>query len=159
MSDSAPRVMCTRPPGAASALTPSVSSTMNRHGRFGRVLACASTRADQRDVFVDGRVLHDAVPLPNPLADRLAQLGLFLVGHLNVAHLLRALQHRPQLAGRRARRRCEPAPGPSKASVAAPIVAMTEDFMTILRLVYLKVLSFRVPRPAFPGYRSRGRPR
>ena len=36
MSPSAPRVMCTMPPGDAKALTPSVSSTMNVQGSAGR---------------------------------------------------------------------------------------------------------------------------
>jgi hypothetical protein len=38
ISPSAPRVMWMNPPGAAKAFTPSVSSTMNLNGRFGRVL-------------------------------------------------------------------------------------------------------------------------
>ena len=35
--------MWMNPPGAANALTPSVSSTMKVHGRFGRVLFFASS--------------------------------------------------------------------------------------------------------------------
>ena len=67
---SAPRVMWMNPPGAANALTPSVSSTMNVNGRFGRVLFFTSSGADQRHVAVDGRVLHDAVARADLLADR-----------------------------------------------------------------------------------------
>ena len=43
ISASAPRVMWMKPPGAANALTPSVSSTMNVHLSVGRLLADAST--------------------------------------------------------------------------------------------------------------------
>ena len=39
----APRVMWMKPPGAANALTPSVSRTMNVQGRPGRLLEVAST--------------------------------------------------------------------------------------------------------------------
>ena len=49
---SAPRVMCTMPPGAANALTPSVSSTMNSHFRSGRVLACVITEPTRVTYFV-----------------------------------------------------------------------------------------------------------
>ncbi len=40
---SAPRVMWMMPPGDANALTPSVSSTMKVHARFGRSDSFAST--------------------------------------------------------------------------------------------------------------------
>ncbi len=43
ISPSAPRVMCTMPPGDANAFTPSVSRTMNVHFRFGRSDCCASS--------------------------------------------------------------------------------------------------------------------
>ncbi len=48
---SAPFVMWTKPPGAANAFTASVSSTMNVHGRFGRVLVVDEHGADERHVL------------------------------------------------------------------------------------------------------------
>ena len=77
--------MCTNPPGAANALTASVSSTMNVHGRFGLRAGLRQHAADQRDVAVDGGVLHDAVARAHAFADRRAQLLLFGVGDLQLA--------------------------------------------------------------------------
>ena len=85
--------------------------------------------ADQRHVLVDGRVLHDAVPLPNALADRFAQLGLFLVGHLNVAHLLCTLQHRPELTGLPLAGAAEPAAGPEQGQRRGAERDHDRDFM------------------------------
>ncbi len=80
MRASAPRVMCTKPPGAANALTPSVSSTTKVHLSFGRLLADAEHRSDERHVLVDRGVLHDAVLVANLRADLAADLLFFRVG-------------------------------------------------------------------------------
>ena len=74
--------MWMNPPGAAKALTPSVSSTMNRNGRLGP--GARLRGAHQAHVPVDGLVLHDAVPDADLLADSLAEPSLVLVGDLEL---------------------------------------------------------------------------
>ena len=100
ISASAPRVIWMKPPGAANALTPSVSSTMNVNDKLGRVLAWASKVPTRRHVPVDGLVLHHAVAQPDLLADRLAELEFVLVGDLELAKLLRPLEDRAELRSR-----------------------------------------------------------
>ena len=57
---SAPRVMCTMPPGAAKALTPSVSRTMNSQFEIGPRAGLRQHGADEGDVLRHRLVLKDA---------------------------------------------------------------------------------------------------
>ena len=110
ISASAPRVMCTNPPGAANAFTPSVSSTMNCHVRFGRALRLRPAPRRPATRTVDGLVLHDAVALPDALADQCADLVLLLVGDASVSAICLATcrpsdaDQAPELRRRGARR-------------------------------------------------------
>ena len=60
--------------------------------------ALRQRQADQADVAVHAGVLHHAVARANPLADLLAELLLFGVGHLQVADVVRLLGDRQALA-------------------------------------------------------------
>ena len=55
--------MCTKPPGDANALTPSVSSTMKVQASLGRSDSLRHRQADERDVLVHRRILDDAEAL------------------------------------------------------------------------------------------------
>ena len=100
---SAPRVMCTKPPGDANALTPSVSSTMNVQRQVRPLGLLREHRADERDVLVNRRILHDAEPLADLRADVLADLPLFLLGDRSGR---RTSACAPAPAAPSARRRC-----------------------------------------------------
>ena len=80
--------MCTKPPGDANALTPSVSSTMNVHGSFGRSDCCASVVPTS----VTYLWIAGSCTTPNRWrilrADVLADLPFFLVGERQVVELL-----------------------------------------------------------------------
>ena len=76
--------MCTKPPGAANALTPSVSSTTKVHLRFGPAARRRQHGSDERHVLVDRLVLHDAVLVANLRADLAAELLLFVVGERQI---------------------------------------------------------------------------
>ena len=64
---------------------------MNVHASARTRAALCQRGADQRDVAVDGGVLHDAVARADALADLLAQRLLLGVGHLQVADVVRLL--------------------------------------------------------------------
>ena len=59
-------------------MTASVSSTMNVHGTSGFDGGLGDRGADERDVAMHVRVLHDAVTLSHFLADRAADLPLLV---------------------------------------------------------------------------------
>ena len=71
---------------------------MNFHGRFGAVAGLRQHGADERDVFVHGGILDDAIALTNSLRDGGAELLLLFVGNLQIVHLLCPFQDRAELA-------------------------------------------------------------
>ena len=64
---------------------------MNVHGSFASGRLLGQRRADERHVFVHGRVLHDAKARADFRADIGAELDFFFLGDVQVIELLLAL--------------------------------------------------------------------
>ncbi len=70
--------------------------------------ALRQRQAEEADVTVHAGILHDPIARANPRADLGAELRLFLIGHLQVAYVLRLLGDRQSLgeAARQLSRLC-----------------------------------------------------